>query len=144
MIRNPEDAVLSRLVRKPHLSVERALQDYITFYRTIAPYREGFVVAPFDEVTNNFGQVILRVNERFGTVFVPFEHTDENIQKVFALVEEMDKADQKRGTVTETTVARPSAVRDDLKEQLRHKLKSLKSELLGEARNLYKKFMEWT
>jgi len=144
LIRSPQEAVLSLLVREPHLSAERALQDYITFYRKIAPYREGFIIAPFDEVTNNFGQVILRVNERFGTAFVPFEHTNENIQQVFALVEEMDKADQKRDAVTETTVARPSVVREELKRIRRQELNQPKAkELLEEARQVYEMVMEW-
>jgi len=144
LIRRPQDAVLSLLVREPHLSAERALRDYISFHRTIAPYREGFVLAPFDEVINNFGQVVVRVNERFGTTFVPFEHTEENIRRVFALVEEMDKADQKKESVTETTVARPSVVREELKKIRRQELNQPGArQLLEEACQAYEMAVRW-
>ena len=142
LIRDLQDAVLSFLVREPCLSVRRALQDYITFYRTISHYRNGFVVALFDEVINNFGQVIVRVNERL--IFKPFEHTDENIRKVFALVEEMDKADQKRDSVTETTVARPSAVREALKlKRMQELARPEAEELLKEAYQVYEMVLRW-
>ncbi|MBW2123995.1 MAG: hypothetical protein JRH07_19420 [Deltaproteobacteria bacterium] len=144
LIRRPEDAVLSRLVRRPNLSAETALRDYIAFYRTIAPYREGFVVAPFDEVINNFGQVVARVNGRFGTAFVPFEHTEENIRRVFTLVEEMDKADQKEDSVTETTVARPSAVREELKIRRKKELNQPGArQLFKEACEVYEMAVSW-
>ena len=138
LIRKPEDAILSSLVRRPYLSAEWAARYYILFYRTIAPYREGFVVAPFEEVIHNFGQVILRINKRFGTTFVPFEHTDENVQRVFALVEEMDKADRKSNAATETTVARHSATRQALKEARKQELDQLSvRRLLDEAYGVY-------
>ena len=85
LIRKPRDAVLSLLVREPHISAEQALKDYIRFYRTVVPYRDKFVVGRFEEVTTDFGEVIRRVNARFGTNFKPFEHTDKNPRKVFQL-----------------------------------------------------------
>jgi len=115
LIRKPRDAVLSLLVRAPHISAEQALKDYIRFYRSIAPYRDKFVVGRFEEVTKDFDEVIRRVNAHFGTNFKPFEHTDENLQKVFHMVEEMDKQDTGLREVKEETVARPSAHREMLK-----------------------------
>ncbi len=138
LIRGPQDAVLSLMVREPRLSAEQALKDYIIFYRTISPYRSGFIVVPFDKAINSFGQVIAQINERFGTNFKPFEHTDETIKKVFALVEEMDKMDRKRDNVTETTVARPSAIREKLKMSRRQELDQPGiTELLQEAYQVY-------
>jgi hypothetical protein len=102
------------------------------------------VVSFCSGLINNFGQVIVRVNERFGTIFKPFEHTDENIRKVFALVEEMDKADQKRDSVTETTVARPSAVREALKlKRMQELARPEVVELLKEAYQVYEMVLRW-
>jgi hypothetical protein len=144
LIRDPQDAVLSLLVREPYLSARRALQDYIIFYSTISHYRNSFVVAPFDEVINNFGQVIVRANERFGTIFKPFEPTDENIRKVFALVEEMHKAYHKRDSVIETKVARPSAVREALKlKRMPELARPEAEELLKEAYQVYEMVLRW-
>ncbi len=144
LIREPEEAVLSLLVREPKIGAMRALKDYINFYRSIASYRAGFVVAPFEEVVSDFGQVIVRINKRFGTSFVPFSHTEENVRKVFALIEEMDKIDQKKGIVSETTVARPSAIREAIKEKKKRELMDSEAEsLLQEAKCIYNMVMSW-
>jgi len=143
LIRNPRDAVLSLLVRAPHISAEQALKDYIRFYRSVAPYRDKFVVGRFEEVTTDFGEVIRRVNARFGTNFRPFEHTDENLQKVFQIVGEMDKQDTGLSEVKEETVARPSAHRERLKSMAEAKLETPKARrLLLEAEEVYRTFIE--
>jgi len=143
LIRKPREAVLSLLVREPHISAEQALKDYIRFYRTVVPYRDKFVVGRFEEVTTNFGEVIRRVNARFGTNFKPFEHTEENLQKVFQIVDEMDKQDTGLSEVKEETVARPSAYRKKLKKMRKAKLDTPKArKLLLEAEEVYYMFIE--
>jgi len=116
LIRKPEDAVLSLLVREPSLSARQALADYTRFYEKIRPYRFGFVLATFEEVTSDFNSVIHRINHKFRTSFVSFIHNRENIAEVMKIAEEMDKADQGKPVVTEVTVARPSSVWDRLKQ----------------------------
>ncbi|RLI74860.1 hypothetical protein DRP04_14160, partial [Archaeoglobales archaeon] len=115
------------LVREPHISAEQALKDYIRFYRTVVPYRDKFVVGRFEEVTTKFGKVIRRVNARFGTNFKPFEHTEENLQKVFQIVEEMHKEAQGLREVKEEAVGRPSAKREMLKKKAETKLETAKA-----------------
>lgn len=138
LIRQPEQAVLSLLVRAPHITPKQALKDYIRFYRSILSYRKGYVLATFEEVTRDFGQVIQRINARFGTNFKVFKHTDENIKKVFQIVEEMDKQDTGLPQVKEETVARPSPKREKLKALMKEKLKQPGvRELLQEAQELY-------
>lgn len=56
--------------------------------------------------------MIDRLNQKFGSRFSRFQHSEDNVAKVLRLVEEMDKADTGRSYVTETTVARPSAIRE--------------------------------
>ena len=143
LIRKPRDAVLSLLVRAPHISAEQALKDYIRFYRSVYPYRDKFVVGRFEEVTTDFSEIIRRVNARFGTNFKLFEHTEENLQKVFQIVEEMDKQDTGLGEVKEVTVARPSAYREKLKKEMEAKLETPKArKLLLEAEEVYRMFIE--
>jgi len=143
LIRKPKDAVLSLLVRVPHLSAEQALKDYIRFYCSIFPYRGKYVIGRFEEVTADFGNVIRRINERFGTSFKPFEHTDENLKKVFKLVEEMDKNDTGLPYVKEETVARPSPKREELKRLMQEKLNSPRAKkLLLEAEKVHRTFVE--
>ncbi|RLA98308.1 MAG: hypothetical protein DRG83_14655 [Deltaproteobacteria bacterium] len=143
LIRKPRDAVLSLLVRAPHISAEQALKDYIRFYRSVYPYRDKFVVGRFEEATTDFSEIIRRVNARFGTNFKLFEHTEENLQKVFQIVEEMDKQDTGLGEVKEETVARPSTYREKLKKMAEAKLETPKArKLLLEAEEVYRMFIE--
>ena len=55
----PDDAVLSLVIREPFVSIEEALRDYRLFHERIFPYAYGYVVATFEEVTSDFGKVIL-------------------------------------------------------------------------------------
>ena len=118
LIRPPRDAVLSYVVRRDTLSPHHALIEYLDFYRTAWPVRDGFVVGLFDRVISDFGGVIDEVNARFGTSFRRFEHTPENEARAFRLVEELDRLDSD-GEVRETHVGRPSAARTRRKDELR-------------------------
>jgi len=142
LIRKPRDAVLSLLVRAPHISAEQALKDYIRFYSSVAPYCDKYVVGRFEEVTTDFGEVIRWVNAHFGTNFKLFEHSDENLRKVFQIVEEMDKQDTGLREVKEQTVARPSPHREIVKNAAEAKLETLKARrLLLKAEKVYRMFV---
>jgi hypothetical protein len=88
LVRRPSDAVLSLVLRNPYISMRRALRDYATFYEHVLPLRSGCVVAPFEAVTSDFGSVVRRVNERYGTEFVPFDAAPENVAECYSLIEE--------------------------------------------------------
>jgi hypothetical protein len=117
LIRRPADAVASYLVRRPSLTPNDALLEYVDFYRTCWPARDHFVVGLFDDVITDFGRVVAEVNERFGTSFTPYEPTDANRASAFALVEEMNRREC-RGEVVESHVGRPSDERDQLKREV--------------------------
>jgi len=53
----------------------------------VLPYRDGFVVAPFEEMTTDLGAVIRRVNQRFGTSFGVFDNNAESEAAVFERIE---------------------------------------------------------
>ena len=110
LIRRPADAVASYLIRRPSLTPDDALAEYVDFYRTCWRVRDHFVVGVFDDVIADFGSVVRAVNERFGTSFRPFEPTADNQASAFALVEEMNRREC-RGEVVESHVGRPSADR---------------------------------
>jgi hypothetical protein len=146
LIREPTDAVLSYVVRHPQISVSHALRAYISFYRTVARFRSAYVVGTFREVTEDYGAVIQRVNAKFGTHFALFEHTEANVEKVFTIVEYLNKRNvaiiealHKRNVKDlEAQVARPSAAKDRLKAEARSALESKKAKaLLGMAEEVY-------
>lgn len=117
LVRRPRDAVLSYLIRRSTLSPHDAVLEYLDFYRTAWPAREGFVVGLFDRVTEDFGSVIDEVNDRFGTDFRRFEPTPANEAAAFSLVEEMNRLET-GGQVVEALVGRPSAERARRKAEL--------------------------
>jgi hypothetical protein len=93
VIREPESALLSQVLREPHVSIGGALTAYERFYARLLPYARSFVAGEFDEVTHDFGSVIGRVNERFGTTFTAFDPTEENVRRCFELIRERPTSD---------------------------------------------------
>jgi hypothetical protein len=149
LIREPDDTVLSEVQREQPVSMSTVLAAYCRFYESLMPHTTDVVVGEFGEVTTDFGGVVRALNDRFGTSFRPFEHTPENVARVFGLIEEreVDPGDrvfdrylsgritiddvmtrlERRGTdranVPESSVSRPSerrvAVRSALQAELR-------------------------
>jgi hypothetical protein len=140
LIRDPKDAVLSFAVRDP-ISVDQALKHYISFYETIADYRDDFVLGAFEEVTSGYGAVIERINERFGTTFLPFRHNKKRVERVF---DRMEKIYRKGNDATslEARISRPSEVREKMKRGVRQELEDPRRQrLLYEARAVYQRLV---
>jgi hypothetical protein len=141
LIREPREAVASYLVRRPTLSADDAVLEYLDFYSTAWRVHESFVVGLFDTVVFDFGAVIAAVNRRFGTSFVAYESSPLNQAAAFALVEEMNRLEC-RGEVVETHVGRPSAEREDLKAEIRALMEQPSTRsLLRQADDLYDSYV---
>jgi hypothetical protein len=142
LIRRPADAVSSYLVRRPTLTPDDALVEYLDFYRTAWRVRDRFVVGLFDQVVSDFGSVIAAVNERFGTSFAPYLPTPENEAAAFRLVEEMNRLEC-NGRIVETHVGRPSLEREQRKAEIRSLMRAPNSQaLLHEAESLYGRYAD--
>ncbi|HYC54827.1 MAG TPA: hypothetical protein VEL28_07800 [Candidatus Binatia bacterium] len=124
LMRPAPEPVLSVVVREPYLTVERALRWYVEFHRALLPLRESFVVAPFDEVLARFGDVIDRINRRFGASFARYEGGDQAEAIVRKRVEQMEREDSGQSEVRELAVARPSQFRNRRKDELRESYES--------------------
>jgi hypothetical protein len=85
LIRKPEGAILSQLIREPDVTLRGALFAYSRFYEHLMPYRKSFVIGEFRQVTHEFGAVIRQLNARFGTHFAEFTHSDANMRECFEL-----------------------------------------------------------
>lgn len=151
-IREPQEAVLSAVVREPYLTLDRVLAAYVRFYSGIQPVRDSIIVARFDSIVHDFGSVIRSINERFGTSFEEFHHTDENVKRCYEIIEDRARrppwkkdlgrfqagmitygeyrqaaeswsmAGTGQNQVPERRVQRPSAERQALKDTLRGQL----------------------
>ena len=88
LVRDPEGAVLSQVVREPGVTVRDALVSWRRFYQTALRCRDAYVVGEFGRVTADMGRVIRDVNGRFGTSFEEFDRTEENERQVLDLMSE--------------------------------------------------------
>ena len=136
LLRRPKDAVLSLVIRDP-ISVDQALRYYISFYESAEKYRDAYVLGLFEEVTEDFGRVIGRLNDKFGTTFSLFRHDEENVSKLFAGME--SQAKKKYGeTLWERKVQRPAAVRERIKDEIVYDLENRKRKrLIARAEAVY-------
>lgn len=69
VVREPRGAVLSQLVREPHVDLRDAMLAYARFYEQLMPHRDAMVVGEFAQVTRDLAPVVRRLNARFGTSF---------------------------------------------------------------------------
>jgi hypothetical protein len=137
--RPPRDAVLSFVIQQPHVSIAQALRAYVRFHQTLLPHLDRFVVATFDQVTRDFGEVLDRVRARYGTPWT-FEHTEENAREALRLIEEENRR-RWGGTSLETKGAFPSATRIEIKARLARRYDhSALARLRRRAEALYEEF----
>jgi hypothetical protein len=140
LIRPPEESSLSYVVRWPHLTIGHALRGYVWFYRPLLAHRAGFVVGRFEEVTSHLGEVIERLNARFGTMFVPFEPTEANLR---ATEEELDRWDantsKREPAPIDLARGRPTDAKEAVKAELRERYRSASlSRWRAQAEDLYR------
>jgi len=140
LIRKPKDAVLSFAIRDP-ISVDQALRYYLSFYETVEKYRGAYVLGLFEEVTEDFGEVIRRINDRFGTTFSLFRHDERNVDGVFARIGRNSK--KRFGeTSLENKASRPFAAREKLKREVGYELESPeRKELIVRAETVYERLI---
>jgi len=115
LIRHPDDAIRSLIIRHPKVQPIDVYQRWVSFYTAIEKVKESVVIADFTEVTKDYGKVIKLLNDRFDKSYVLFEPSTENVESVFKEIEEINQ--QLDGGV-ETHVARPSQDRSKIQIEL--------------------------
>lgn len=133
MIRHPYDCVISYAAMVSDLTsyeqfvkstdISWYLEDYIVFYKNLKPYEGQFLLASFKEVSTDYGKVMESLNDMYGVNFIPFEHTDENVQTVFSISD---------------THLSPSPHREAIKKKFVEEMDALKeTKMYKEACDLY-------
>jgi hypothetical protein len=77
LIREPRAVLASVMQYDEDGSPEDFLDAYLSYYRTVEPLLDHVVLADFEETIKDFGAVMDRCNEKFGTSFVRYERSDE-------------------------------------------------------------------
>jgi len=125
LIRDPESAVASRLLMTdcPWSSPQPLLREYNNFYRLLLSYRQHFVVATFEEVIEDFGAVVRRLNARYGTTFTTFTPAAEGSQRCVRFAEKFNQQ-LNEGQLDARDVSRPTASRRHTNQEARRHVRS--------------------
>jgi hypothetical protein len=111
LIRNPDEAMKSLMVREPKMKAEYGFKRYCEFYSSVKKLRSKVVIAEFKEITNNYSKIIENVNAKFNVEYIPYESNRYNDESVYKMIDEINgKFDDGK----ETHVARPSIKRKDV------------------------------
>jgi hypothetical protein len=110
LIREPGPPIASSLQFAPESKPATTIDTYRTFYEGVLPVIDDVLVATFDEVIADFGEVTRRCNVKFGTDFVPYEKTEEAEAAIMHSLEEIT-AFAFGGDGIEDKVPRPSETR---------------------------------
>jgi len=106
VIREPVAAARSYvLFTNGAIGPREALVRYIGFHRPLMKIADSFSVAPFEEVTTDLGRSIKRLNEHFGSEFLPFVHTEKNVQRVFDTILERRTGRIAKGVVEDNPMS---------------------------------------
>ncbi len=140
LVRDPDDAAMSFMIMLgQNVSAKTAYDYYIRFYESLLPYDGKFVACHFDTTIKDFGSAIRAVNVLNNKDFGVFDHTKENVDKCFDIIDAEYK--DWRGEIRELNVSRPSDSRKDIKDELR---KTLREPHLAAVRErAYKVYQEF-
>jgi hypothetical protein len=138
LIREPRPTLASLLVASPHVTAAAAIGEWCHHYEEIWPWRSGFVVATFDQVTTDLGAVIRALNDRFDTDLVPFSGSEGDVAAVFASIER--RHDEVHAGAAHLD-PRPSRGRDPARDAARDELaRAMHRSVLAEADALYERY----
>lgn len=138
LIRDPLESVSSLLVRNPHLKANIALRSYYLFYYPILRGTPTPLIAPFREVTDNFGLTISRFNATFNLDYQTFAHTTRREQEVLAQVDQYEAHLSDKSVRT----AVPTEAKEIRKRTAKDTVTSKYPSLLRKNQELYNRYLD--
>lgn len=116
LLRHPEDAARSLLIRRPNLSPKRVLNDYIDFYQSIESYASQIVIGKFETVSEDFGSIVGEINRRFRVAF-QWPATEGDRERVLDAIDSANRLGH-GGQVNPLFVPRPHHERELMKKDI--------------------------
>jgi hypothetical protein len=138
-IRQPVDSVASLIIAAPHVPIDLAIREWMDHYGRLWRHRGCFVTATFDQITQDFGSVIDRMNDRFA-VCVPSFVDDETSRSA---VQELMAADHDRFHANdERSAPWPTESRNEARRYLLSRLSDpCYAALIDDANDLYARYV---
>ncbi|MGI8951196.1 MAG: hypothetical protein ACR2FN_06385 [Chitinophagaceae bacterium] len=90
LIRRPIDCISSLLFRQPKYDPAVAFEGYYFLYNGLK-HLDSYVVGNFENVLNNYGEIINRLNLKFGCQFNLYIKNEENEEKVKHIIHTQDE-----------------------------------------------------
>jgi hypothetical protein len=138
IIRQPVDSIISwhLFTGQP---LERIIAHYVVFHRKLLIYRDKMAIVTFDELTNDFPDVLRRLQKRAALDFnTAFEH-DTLARQAIASID--DTTSFKDGADREKMIPRPSEWRRELKTKLAVELRTqCYAQAMADADRVYAQF----
>ncbi|MDX1810417.1 MAG: hypothetical protein R3240_00595 [Gammaproteobacteria bacterium] len=136
IIRDPKSAVSSAVVRDSPLLIKEYLLRYRSFYLHLEPFLDQFVLASFDQATNDLGLVIQKINQKYGTNFKEFEYTKENLVQI--KYELQQRQQQLGGNAHQSYL--PNQAKQNAKQTVSF---SKHESLLNQCEEIYQRYLDY-
>ncbi len=137
LIREPLEAVASFMVFQSSKNADLYLKAYIRFYKVLKNIQSSLVIVDFATVTQNFNELVRRVNRKFSTHFLELEnpeaHEKEIYQKLKRINDQFFAGQQLKSMY-------PDPMREKLKSDAKVLIK--KSAYLEKAKEYYQWFLK--
>ncbi len=143
LIRNPLDAIASLKIFSPYLTLDQCVRFYTKFYLEVENVLEDIVVVEFSSVTENFNDLIEKLNRKYGMSLRSVSHDEEFDEIVFKQVGAMDMEYSNSSSINPERVARPNEIRAKHNAEIKIFLKGAKyRQKLEELDKLYFRVLE--
>jgi len=116
--REPREAILSLLAKTPELSAKMALREYVHYYSKVRPYLGRVLPVLFEQATTDLKDVVMRFNAMFDVDFNMFEHTQDNVDRIFQIIDARYKAAVGSEEGSDARICRPTKSRRRMKESV--------------------------
>lgn len=138
-IRQPVDCITSLIIAAPHVPIDLALREWADHYDRLWRHREHLVIATFDEITQDFGSVVDRLNRRFAVDIPSFGGDEEcraGVQALMAADHEFFHDSDERSAPW------PTASRNEARRYLLAELSDTRyAALVSDANDMYARYV---
>jgi len=116
IIRDPDSAVRSLLVRRPDIHPKHAFIDYADFYSEVESLKESLVLAHFSTAVEDIEAVVRKINERFGLLLATEGLRESQGEVMNSIIQANRYANG--GEVNPRSIPAPSVERNLYKEKI--------------------------
>lgn len=112
LVRKPEDAIASYMIRDESIIIEEALLQYINFYEPLNNYLDSIVVVKFEDVVKDFNVVINAINKKYACSYSGYINNNSAKKEIIKLIDKLELIDSDKKNIRTTHVAHPCSERD--------------------------------